>query len=99
MKNYGVRWASAIVLIAVLTLMVAACGSTESGSSSMSAADGQALLEERCAVCHDLERTTSQQKTADEWEDTVTRMVQKGAVLTEDEQQVLIAYLAEEYGP
>ena len=63
------------------------------------AGDGAALLEERCTVCHGLDRTTSKQKTREEWEKTVVRMVNKGAQLNEEEQAILIAYLAETYGP
>jgi len=61
--------------------------------------DGAALLEERCTTCHNLERTTSVRKTRDEWEKTVIRMVSKGAELNEEEQEILIEYLAETYGP
>jgi cytochrome c5 len=63
------------------------------------AGDGAALLEERCTVCHGLDRTTSARKTREEWEQTVVRMVGKGAELNEAEQEILIAYLAETYGP
>lgn len=61
--------------------------------------DGAALLEERCTVCHGLDRTTAAQKTRDQWEQTVVRMVNKGAQLNEEELEILIAYLAETYGP
>ena len=61
--------------------------------------DGAALLEERCTECHGLDRTTSARKTREEWEQTVTRMVSKGAELNEEEQDILITYLAETYGP
>ena len=61
--------------------------------------DGAALLEERCATCHGLDRTTSARKTREQWEQTVTRMVAKGAELNAEEQDILIAYLAETYGP
>jgi cytochrome c5 len=63
------------------------------------AGDGAALLEERCTVCHGLERTTQAQKTHDEWEQTVARMVGKGAELTEDEQATLVEHLVATYGP
>ena len=46
-----------------------------------------------------LERTTQAQKTREEWEQTVTRMVGQGAQLTEAEQATLIEYLAATYGP
>jgi hypothetical protein len=61
--------------------------------------DGETLLQERCTECHGLERTTSAQKTRAEWEDTVTRMVNRGAELNEAEKTVLVDYLAENYGP
>jgi len=63
------------------------------------AGDGAVLLEERCTVCHGLDRTTSAQKTREQWEQTVVRMVGKGAELNEEEQEILIAYLTETYGP
>lgn len=63
------------------------------------AGDGAALLEERCTVCHGLDRTTSARKTREQWEQTVARMVGKGAELNAEEQEILIAYLAETYGP
>jgi cytochrome c5 len=63
------------------------------------AGDGAALLEEHCTRCHALELATQAQKTREEWEQTVTRMVGKGAQLTEDEQGTLIEYLAATYGP
>ena len=63
------------------------------------AGNGAALLEERCTVCHGLDRSTSARKTREEWEQTVVRMVGKGAELNEEEQKILIAYLTETYGP
>lgn len=62
-------------------------------------ADGETLLQERCTECHDLGRVESAQKTREEWEDNVIRMVDKGAQLNEDEQAVLIDYLADTYAP
>jgi hypothetical protein len=41
----------------------------------------------------------SAQKTEDEWDTTVTRMIRKGAFLTDEEIAVLLEFLAETYGP
>ena len=71
----------------------------EQPTQPSSTGDGAALLEGRCTTCHSLERTTSTRKTRDEWEKTVIRMVSKGAELNEEEQEILIEYLAETYGP
>jgi cytochrome c5 len=61
--------------------------------------DGQVLLNDRCTVCHNLNRVTSLKNTADQWDQIVSRMVQNGAQLTAAEQKVLVDYLAKTYGP
>jgi cytochrome c5 len=63
------------------------------------AGDGEVLLEERCGTCHGLDYTTQAQKSREEWEQTVDRMIGKGAQLDEEERDILITYLAETYGP
>jgi len=63
-------------------------------SSSM---DGAALVSERCTVCHSTDRIQNSSKTRDEWENTVKRMIGKGAVLNSDEKDAVINYLAETY--
>lgn len=60
-------------------------------------ADGATLLRERCATCHALDRVESARKTADEWKQTVDRMVRRGAKLTDAERAVLVEYLAIHY--
>jgi cytochrome c5 len=94
----------------VLMVLLAACGSSPSEPTQAPAVDtaipteapavdGAALLEVRCSTCHGVERATNLTKTADEWEQTVTRMVGNGAQLTDDEKSVLVEHLAENYGP
>lgn len=62
------------------------------------AEEGPVLMEERCTVCHTLDRVESAQKSREEWESTVTRMVEYGAQLTDAETTVLIDYLSANYG-
>lgn len=61
-------------------------------------APGKALLEARCAVCHDLERV--QKKKADRagWEKIVDEMIGKGAKLEDAEREAVVGYLAATYG-
>jgi hypothetical protein len=68
-------------------------------TTTSAAADGAALLNQRCTVCHDLTRVQVLRGTADQWNQVVSLMVQRGAKLTMDEQKVLVAYLAKTYGP
>jgi cytochrome c5 len=98
-----------IIVLVVATGLLAACGgpapteavepTQEEPTAQPPSGNGAALSGERCTICHGVERTTQAQKTRDEWEQTVTRMVGHGAELTEDEQATLIEYLAATYGP
>jgi mono/diheme cytochrome c family protein len=71
----------------------------EGAPPEMPAIDGAQLLETRCSVCHSVDRAKQAKKTHDEWDQTVTRMIGKGAQLTEEEKTVLVDYLAKTYGP
>jgi hypothetical protein len=89
-----------VVLVVVMAGVLAACdgGRTETPSPTQApAADGATLLRERCTVCHTLERVESAHKSAEEWEQTVSRMIGRGARLTAEEKTVLLEYLATHY--
>jgi len=99
-----------VMLLVVIGALLWACsGSTPSadppvattGAASVetSAIDAAALLEERCVACHGLSRVTGARYTQEEWQQIVTIMVQKGAVLNTQEKTVLVAHLAETYKP
>lgn len=60
---------------------------------------GQVLLEERCTVCHTLDRVERAQKSRESWVDTVDRMIGYGAQLSDSERTILLDYLVEVYGP
>jgi cytochrome c5 len=61
--------------------------------------EGAALLEERCSVCHPSARPKSKTKTPEQWERTVTRMMGKGAKLSDEEKETLVDYLSKTYKP
>ncbi|MGQ9515945.1 MAG: hypothetical protein ACUVWB_01080 [Anaerolineae bacterium] len=69
----------------------------EPAPTPLPAADGQALVQERCTVCHSLDRVRQSRKTEAEWKATVERMRGKGARLSADELEVVIRYLASTY--
>ena len=79
------RW---LILLIVVAGSLPACGRST----------GEKLVQERCAVCHSLDRVELVQKSRQGWERTVSRMVGKGADLNEDEQAAVIEYLVEIYG-
>lgn len=59
------------------------------------ALDGEALVAERCTVCHDMARITEEYgKDAAFWAETVDEMIEIGAQLNDEERQTVIDWLA-----
>ncbi|MEE9176754.1 MAG: hypothetical protein V3U19_11360 [Thermodesulfobacteriota bacterium] len=63
----------------------------------------KALFESKCSVCHSPDRPRSKRKTRDEWSSTVKRMQDKNgartkAGLTDADAEIIIDYLAADYG-
>ena len=67
--------------------------------AQLPAEDGEALLEARCSTCHSADRARQVTKTRDGWDQSVSRMIDKGAQLSEAEKTLLVDYLTETYGP
>lgn len=80
-----------ITFVFVVTMIPTAAWSAEE--------EGAALLEERCSVCHPSSRPKSKAKTPEQWEQTVTRMMGKGAKLSDEEKKTLVEYLGKTYKP
>ncbi len=93
-------WRGWAGLVVVVLVVLAACGGQPPADvGNGEALDGQTLLEERCVQCHGLDRVTSQRMTEEAWRANVERMIGLGAQLNEAEKEVLVTYLAQEYGP
>ena len=82
----------AIAGIAV-TLAVSGC------SDPKSSLDPAKLLEERCGECHSSDIPKKARKTSRDSDQTVSRMIAKGARLSPEEQKILIKHLADTYRP
>ncbi len=57
------------------------------------AGDHRDLVVRTCAVCHPPELVVAQKRTADKWDEIIARMVDHGAVATDDEQELIFQYL------
>lgn len=102
-----------VILVLAWLVMIAVLVPSNSGSSqptqvpeSMTTApaetpalDGATLLDTRCSACHSADKPKHTQKTLEEWEQNVTRMIGKGAKLSDAEKTALVDYLAKTYGP
>lgn len=66
----------------------------DSGAMEASAeVDVEALIDEKVAGNHDLGRIFNADKTREEWEDTLDRMIGYGAQISEEEKEVIIEFL------
>ncbi|MGM0424284.1 MAG: hypothetical protein ACQEQX_05100 [Thermodesulfobacteriota bacterium] len=65
------------------------------GMAGASNLDGEQLLELRCNECHNLERVRAKEKSRQQWESTVDRMINMGANLNEEEKEAVLDYLSQ----
>jgi cytochrome c5 len=61
--------------------------------------DGKEIAEKSCQACHELTNLTHASKSQDDWRDTVQIMVDNGADIPADKVDVLVKYLAKNFGP
>ncbi len=61
--------------------------------------DGKAIATENCQACHKLTNLTKAHKSLDDWKDTVQTMIDRGANVPADKVDVLVQYLAKNFGP
>jgi mono/diheme cytochrome c family protein len=66
---------------------------------SASGADGKALFEKKCSVCHGLNLATGRREWKPEWRGIVDRMVRKrDGWISAEEAAAIVDYLGSEYG-
>jgi cytochrome c5 len=61
--------------------------------------DGKAIATENCQACHKLTNLTKAHKSLDDWKDTVQTMIDRGANVPPDKLDILVQYLAKNFGP
>lgn len=57
------------------------------------------VINERCSTCHTTASVFNQRLSADDWAATVQLMVDRGADLSPDDMNMVIDYLAANFGP
>jgi len=83
-------------MVAVLSALVFLGSDVYGGDKPAKTA--KKLFEERCSICHGLDRAKDNRRSADEWARTVRRMRDAfGAKLTDEEAKTIIDYLSKHY--
>jgi hypothetical protein len=85
--------------LAVLACLLAAPALGASPNDLLPEAPAKAVIVRACTTCHQAPQIVAKPHTAEEWDSIVGRMVDRGARASEDEQDQIIAYLTEHFGP
>ncbi len=99
--------ASAVILLAAV--FVSGCARKEEpkpaapsqapAAPASPVADGKALFEQKCGVCHGLDRATSRNETREKWAAIVKTMQEKKADWISDAEAArILDYLSAEHG-
>lgn len=62
-------------------------------------APGKSIVVAKCTQCHGAEMFAFSHKTADDWDQTITKMTSNGLVITDQEYDVIMDYLTKNLGP
>lgn len=105
MREKSHRLAAATVLLvsaaslATPAPQTSAPPATAGGINVFPAAPQRDLVVRACAACHAPEMVVAKRHTAEEWDEIIAKMVDRGAVATDMEQQQILDYLVKFFGP
>ena len=81
----------------VLLALVAATGMSR--AQALPPGPMRDVVDQACTRCHLATEFTTKHKTADQWAQTVNQMIDKGAVISDNEFDRLVDYLTQNFGP
>ena len=89
----------AIILSSLLLSSVAQNAPPNPNADKLADGPGKKLVERACLSCHNAHAIVIKRASADDWAEEVDKMVARGAVLTDDENDQVVEYLSTHYGP
>ena len=84
-----------------LLLALGAVGAawTQTALPTLRPGAGQLTVQAICTRCHTIGIVIARPHTADEWDEIIGRMIDKGMIATDDQLDEVAAYLAKNYAP
>jgi competence ComEA-like helix-hairpin-helix protein len=70
-----------------------------SDESTLPPGEGHAIVQQKCANCHALKVVTGKRASRQQWSTIVDQMITRGADVSDDEIDILLDYLAKNFGP
>lgn len=90
---------SCFLLLASLAFAAAQNNTTKSGAELLPDGPGKAVVQRDCLTCHDVHKTTSKRGNEDDWANTVSQMIGRGANVSDDDAKTIAKYMAAHFGP
>lgn len=86
-----------LAFIAIIVLLISACSSLSPTDATttvtLSDAEMQALVEEKCSQCHSVDRVWDNSYSESRWSTVFDSMIAKGAQVSEEEKAQMIDWL------
>lgn len=100
-----IRGGIPFVLVLLFVVLAVGCSKSEAPKSAPppaaapAAAEGKALFEQKCGVCHGIDRATARHESKEKWAEIVKSMQGKKADWISDaDASKIVEYLASEHG-
>lgn len=87
------------LLVVVLACAAAQTNSTKSDADLLPDGPGKAVVQRDCLTCHSVHTTTSKRGNEDDWANTVSTMIGRGANVSDDDANTIVEYMAAHFGP
>jgi hypothetical protein len=82
-----------------IAMLGSAATAAQAGTNVFPEAPQRELVVRACAACHAPEQVVAKRHTPQEWDDIIAKMIDRGAVASEEEQQQILEYLVKFFGP
>jgi len=100
-----IRVLAASVLIALPLYLAAGqtddtkAGSAKAAADSLPDGPGKEVVLKKCISCHSVQIVTNHHADADDWAQVVSKMIGRGAVISDDDADTIVDYLSAHFGP
>lgn len=90
---------SCSLLLLLLAYAAAQASAAKSDADLLPDGPGKAVVQRDCLTCHSVHTTTSKRGNEDDWANTVSQMIGRGANVSDDDANTIVEYMAAHFGP
>jgi hypothetical protein len=100
MIDLPMRFTALALAPLLMPLALGAAPPTESdAAASLPAGANRDLVLRTCANCHAIDLVVAKRRTREQWDQLIGVMVDRGAQATDQEQDLILQYLVNHFGP